>query len=92
MIGVNHNTLQVLQDGLENTIFIHRFTVGFTLRRHCDHEPADKKEDFSEQKPLLDRKFKGNQRVKENNFVIEKLCNMLAPDPPPIYCAMVRVQ
>lgn len=50
VMGITDNTLQILQNGLENTIFIHQDTLSAPSRRHRDDDPAYRNEHFDEEK------------------------------------------
>lgn len=81
MIGVNDNTLQILQEGLKNTVSIHRETLNPTSRRHCDDKPADGKEHASEEDPRSDEETNKYQEEDKNTHVVDRIVRHIGAGP-----------
>lgn len=81
IIGVDENTLHIVQDGLENTISIHRATLRTTASRYCDDEPAGKEEGSSEEEPRLDRESDKNHKENDNIYIVDKIVRHIDSGP-----------
>lgn len=73
MTGVNDNALQILKDGLENTVSIHRATLSPISRHQYDDDSADKKEHSGAEEPSSNTKTDEQRGGDNNTYAVERI-------------------
>lgn len=73
MTYVSDNALCIVQDGLGNTISMHRVTITLTSTCHCNCETFEEEKRLSEEKLHLNRKSDENQRGYGSIYVVDKI-------------------
>lgn len=87
VIGINDNTLQLLQYVLENTISTHQASLSPISRCHCDEDQTDKNEQPSKEEPRSDRETDKYQSEYDNTYVVDWTERHIGLDPHLRYVA-----
>lgn len=78
--SVNDSTLQILQDWLENTIFIHRAILTSISRSHCENDMFNKEARLLRFGTVRTRNPTEIKKRMTTPKLSTKLCDMLAPN------------
>lgn len=79
--SIGDSTEQILEDGLDKTIFIHQPNVGPTSRSHFDETAAMKAAKSSEEELRLDKHSDENSEINFKPYVIVKILRRVVSRP-----------
>lgn len=73
VVGCNDETLNIMQDRLENTASIHTTTLISSSRRHCDNSLAGKSNDSNEEVLRVNRDSEEDLDDDDHTYIVDKI-------------------
>lgn len=76
IMGVNDNTVRIVQDGLENTVSVYRATLAPSSRRYCDRayrEQQRKENSSAGEKSCLEINMEESHHKADSLYVVDQI-------------------
>lgn len=81
MIAILDNTLQIIQDLLENTVSVHLESLGPTSRRHFHQNSVEKTESSSDEELRSEKLFEELRDSTDNTYLVNKVVRHIGSGP-----------